>query len=124
METVNAVTVSSDSQYILVSTAHDRTVDDIRRSLDRVLELHQAHGIRRVLVDARGPHGPLTLGDAYDIGKLVAERVQGRLRLAIVLRQATDMHRLFETVTVNRGTPIQVFTAYDEAERWLTTVGP
>ena len=95
--------------------------DEFVRSIQRIREIHERDGCTRVLVDAREQVNRTDGGDAFDRAATAARTLAGTgVRIAVVV--ATPLlkgHGFFETVSVNRGLSVRVFTEEASALTWL-----
>lgn len=77
-------------------------------------------GYRRVLADARGHLGGIDILELHQIGELISREIPGGCRVAVVVSKARlAMDRHLETVAVNRGVSLRLFTDMDDADLWL-----
>ncbi|NTW10042.1 MAG: hypothetical protein HGA26_01640, partial [Chlorobiaceae bacterium] len=61
--------------------------------------------------------------DTYEIGLFLSRFVPTSLRIAIVFDPDTSFDiRFFESMLINRGQQIRVFTESDSAKAWLESV--
>lgn len=77
-------------------------------------------GITKVLIDARGLDGEISILDRFALGEEVAALTRGRIAIAIVdMPDRVWPDRFVETVAANRGALVKVTTDYAEALAWL-----
>ena len=88
----------------------------MKRLLDQVADEIKARGSKKVLVDLHELTGRLSNLERYQIG----EYAVGRIRVKIaVIAPAGLVNHLGETVAVNRGVNVRVFTEEIPAVVWL-----
>lgn len=96
-----------DAKLLSASTA--AFVEEVRRTSSK-----------RVLMDHRQATPRLTVPEQYDRPEIASELgVPRSCRLAIVCRETDEVYRFIETVGVNRGFIVKVFTNIEEAVDWL-----
>lgn len=110
------VTYDLDTGLIRVRAWGQGTIDEWNASKTRVLELHARHGASMLLVDTREQQKAPNTAELFDFGTHWPREI----RLAILVGESTksDQHFL-ETVAVNRGLPIRIFSSEVEALAWL-----
>ncbi|MFC1652419.1 hypothetical protein ACFL3F_01740 [Planctomycetota bacterium] len=85
--------------------------------------LLEEHDCVRILNDLRDVDLRLSLMDICRIPDLVTESgIKGNTKRAIVFSKDAGDYQFYETVSVNRGQFVRVFTDFDEAETWLTAL--
>jgi len=93
------------------------TIDDWNASLEKILELHETHGVKEVLVDVRDQQTAPSVHDVFNFAKDLPRT----LRIAILVGPETiDDQRFLEDVAVNRGKRTKIFQSEDDALKWLT----
>lgn len=112
------VSISRDHTLILVHSSGEPSIRELEQTLNRIMELHQEHGINHVLVDSREREVDVSNMEAFTGGELIA-RLSNNIRFAIVVTAPSPSHRSFETIAVNRGVRISYFTDVEEAKHWL-----
>jgi hypothetical protein len=99
------------------------TVADINRLRAEAFELAQEHDIHKYLSDQRNAMLQLSTSDIYRLPNgLDSYGHDRRDRLAIVYSESSagkEDYEFFETVAVNRGLPVRLFSDYDAALSWL-----
>jgi hypothetical protein len=95
--------------------------DTVKRYLERVRRECQARRCFRVLIEERLEGPRLGTMDVFQIVADESGRSQGFFRaLAYVdVNAEGDSMKFAETVAVNRGIPVRVFTSVGAAEQWL-----
>ena len=92
------------------------TIEDWLESRDRIIELYESHGIRRVLVDAREQESGPSTGEIFEFG----ETWPHEIRVAILSGQRNREDQEFlETVAFNRAKDFRIFDSESDALTWL-----
>lgn len=102
------------------ASGNDDGPEDVRRYGLAVIEQAVIHGVTRVLCDERALAYTLDTLDTFESAKFIAELAPKVAKVAIVcaLRFEQD-GRFWETVAVNRGMLVRIFTDYDLASAWI-----
>jgi len=122
--------VEYDSELGTVSCRYVGRVtdDDFRQATLKAFELAKANSTNRFLIDDSKWEGGASIVGLYDLPKLFTELgFERESRGALILPssgtlQAEDA-RFFETVCINRGWQVKLFTDRQEALDWLTDSG-
>ena len=96
---------------------------DLTHFIDALKEIFAAtyaHGLRRILIDARALEGEITLLDRFEMGRMGAELQREPVRVALI----ASVHHIWpdrfgENVANNRGLVTKVTTSEAEALAWL-----
>ena len=115
------VNISPDEKYILVRSSGSPSLIELEESLSKIAELRQKHNINKILVDSRSRSSQPMVTEIFQGGKLLVEKLGTRARVAILVSEITSEHKLFENVTVNRGSTVAFFRNEDSACAWLDT---
>jgi hypothetical protein len=100
---------------------------------DQILAACKSHQPAKLLIDLRKVEGKMSTMDRFNLSVLAATKYFGAkltgkipsCRYAIVgSHPLVDSKRFEETVAVNRGVNIKVFTVMKEALIWLEVEGP
>ena len=92
--------------------------------IKQIIEVYVAHKATKILVDLRKVTGDRTTMQRFELGVLAADKyheIQSKLNLpncffaAVGNEPIVDPNRFAETVAVNRGLNIKVFTEMDKA---------
>ncbi len=113
--------------YLKVVVRGEFRVEEVLMIGRRIFEICHLARLVKVLMDARGVTGRLSLLDKIDLADSMAETqteyiVNGDQRLWIahvVSERMSEAPRFAETLAANRGAKILVTTSMDEALRWL-----
>ncbi len=100
--------------------------DALREAVESTITQARRCGTTRYLADCSELQGGHSIGDLYDLAKLLESLgVERGSREALILPQlsaaAADVH-FWETVCLNRGYSVRVFPTVPEAMAWLTQV--
>jgi hypothetical protein len=110
------VTTAKDAGFLRTTVSGSFALQPSKDLLDRVAADARHHGADRVLLDFRGVVGRATTLDRYELGVHAAAHV--KVKIAFVgLPEMID--HLPETVAVNRGANVRVFTDEVGALKWL-----
>ncbi len=86
-----------------------------------MVALLDKHNCARVLNDVREVDLRLSTVDFYKVPSLVQKAgLKPTVKRAIVFAKDAKDYGFFETVSVNRGQFVRVFTDFDKAVTWLT----
>ena len=97
---------------------------DFEASKQAVLEIASRitqPGEYEVLVDTRAAEVTLSIADLYELGAVLADHPAVRCSKVGILvpERAVEQAQFLETVAVNRGVRIEVFTNLEQAITWL-----
>ena len=113
------VRIREDLQIIQVDSHGDVTAENLKRSLEEVVRIHQKRGLSKVLVDATKQRSLPDTVPVFQFGSELAEASR-KLKFAIVSsRKTVAAQKFLETAAVNRGACVQVFDSVDAALAWL-----
>lgn len=103
------VSLSSDGKYIRVFSEGPPSLGEMKETVSRILEIRREYRIEKVLVDSRNRDGQPSVSELYQGGEWVAEKLGPGTRIAILTKEMTEDHSLFENIAVNRGASISFF---------------
>jgi hypothetical protein len=109
-----------DSQYIMVIVTEQLELHLMEQMAKDVAKIVQETGVRVVLNDLRNAKPPESTLDVYNMPKM-AQRAgvsQFCKRALVVGNKGTDFHFL-ETVFINQGHQVRMFTEIEDAKKWL-----
>jgi hypothetical protein len=93
----------------------------VRDFLAELVTLVEKHRCTRTLNDLREADLALSMLDIYGIPKLISQAGLGpTTKRAVVVSASRDDYHFFETVSVNLGQYVRVFTDFDKALKWVT----
>jgi hypothetical protein len=90
-----------------------------RIELCNILRQSASSGQTRILIDARGITAPASDADRYALATQLADKSQGRVRLAIVVEPTHRETQTFEDTANNRGVAVKTTTSMEEALEFL-----
>ena len=105
--------------YVKVS-GEDDSVDDVIGYGQAVIQQALQHNATRILSDETDLVYRIGTFDVFASAKALAENAPRIVRAALVVNpvQIKDA-RFFETVAINRGLDVRMFTSFEEAKTWL-----
>ena len=113
--------ISKGLGCILVQGFKTLSPSGIHQFFLRVPDAARDAGAEKVLVDGRGAEGSFSTMQQFEAGAMLAKHFKG-LQVAIVVQESLrDPSQFGETVAVNRGAKVRVFTDEAEAQSWLGT---
>ena len=111
--------ISDDQTYLIARTNQSNTPAMGRRLFSDIAAMIATTGLTTVLLDARAQTTPFPALAAHAAGSKIAQVVPLGARIAVLVSDALELHRLVETVAVNRGASMRFFNDYDQAVAWL-----
>ncbi len=114
--------ISSDPEAHCVFAIFEGTVDivGIQRVAVEFVKASSRHDCLALLIDMREAKLTMSILEIYKIPQImVIAGVDPRCKRAVVASQITEDYRFFETVSVNSGQILKIFTDFDSAKRWL-----
>jgi len=110
--------------FVLVTCSGDYDLDGFEDMLTQALSIATSMGLLKILFDARGAKGNLTIMDFFDLGtmvsRVVTERLPPRVKMAFVGSESfLDPTRFGEMVAKNRGVNGIVTSEIAEALKYL-----
>jgi hypothetical protein len=117
------LTIERKDDALLVKVTGKRSVEAVLAMSKDILKACAETGVKRVLVDVRHLEGQLKMMEAYDVVDQHFPKMRDRsiiTHAAIVdSREPKGGRSFFETIAVNRGFALRVFTDADKALEWL-----
>ncbi len=117
------MSIKKESDFLHINVTGVQSRETVTAIAWDVLEACEENEVSKVLVDVREMTGRLVGLDAYEVSALEFPKLQekGILKRAAVidLEENSENSRFFETVAVNRGINIRIFSSADEAVDWL-----
>jgi hypothetical protein len=111
--------IEGDILYVTASGS-DESPADVEEYTSALLKICLENGIKRALCDETAVTTSLNTLDTYDIGMFLSKTIPTWLKIAIVFDPDTSFDlRFFESLVVNRGQQIKIFTDTDSAMTWL-----
>ena len=115
------VKISDDEDFVWQIPHEDMTTQLASEIGLKAVNLARAENINKYLVDVRGIKNIDTSFDKYDFAYNEASEVGYRLsdRIAIVSDPDDTSHNFIETVSLNAGYQVKLFTKIQSAIDWL-----
>lgn len=111
--------ISKNPGFLHVQGSKSMSPSGIEQFFLRIPETARDTDTKKVLVDARKAEGSFSTMERFDYGIMLAKHFTN-LQVAIVVHESLRDPKLFgETVAVNRGANVRVFTNLDGARSWL-----
>jgi len=104
---------------IVVDSSQQVEADDLRRSLESVLQIAHHHGLNKILVDATDLASLPSISDLFGFASELSSRARNLKHAIVVAEQSPKNLRFIETTAYNRGAIIQIFSSRDNALAWL-----
>lgn len=117
-------TLATEAQnsHLFAHVSGIRTGESVAKVTVEVFDATIANGLSRVLVDVRAFEGRLGVLDIYLLVTELFQNLRGKgiKKAAIVDRPHSGMREWFlETVAINRGFNLRIFSEVEEARQWL-----
>ena len=115
------VTFMEMPAYLHAILTGSNTKEDVAHYLEEIQRECAARSFRRVLIEERLTGPRLGTMSVFQIASAGSSRAQGCFEaIAYVDVSAEgDLMKFAETVAVNRGLPVTVFSSVSDAEKWL-----
>ena len=119
-----AVEVVEGAEYVKVVFWDEMSKEDHEAGRDAAARALTDSGFNQLLVDARTVNARMSLLDDFEFTQDHQSSPIALARIAVVYREEErERFRFIETVSVNRGGNMKVFTDPEAAVRWLTGSG-
>ncbi len=113
-----------DEILIITAAGKDDTVDQVVAYGQSIIQLGIESGTSKVLCDERNLEYAIGTFDIFEAATIIAEQAPRVARIAIVCRpQFLDDGNFWETVAVNRGLHVRMYTDINLAKSWLNEGG-
>jgi hypothetical protein len=118
------LTIYQKPAYLHAVVTGRNSKENVARYLEEIYCECMASGCFKVLIEERLEGPRLGMLDVFDIASQGSSLVHGKMRaIAYVDVNASDnLMQFAETVAVNRGLPVTVFSTVADAENWLLEV--
>jgi len=105
--------------HAIVTGSND--IEDVLGYLEEIQQECTIRGFTRVLIEERLKGPRLSTMGVFEIASEGSSRSQGCFKaIAYVdVNAEGDLMKFAETVAVNRGVPVRVFSSVADAEKWL-----
>jgi hypothetical protein len=120
-----SMSISDKGSYLLVEFFGRFSVEAGKQCVDEMVEASQKNDRSKVLLDCRRMTGSMPVIDRFEVAEYGA--IKGRVLMQLALLNREDVvlpDNFVENVAVNRGMRMKVFTDFDEAVLWLTSLAP
>ncbi len=107
---------------IIFSTASGnvKELDEVKEYGKSLIELCRKNNLHKVISDERNVKYSLSQIDLYSLASYYRELLDTVIKSAIVCREAElENTRFWETVSVNRGLNVKVFSDMKKARTWV-----
>lgn len=108
-----------EQDHIFLKVVGEYTFDQFVEAMERLMKECKKNEKNRVLIDATGLMNMAKGLNRFFMGEEIAKKLGNKVRLAILLKQEDVDGHFAETVAVNRGARMKVFTKMDEALEWI-----
>ena len=114
-------TIKQDNDILKVeSEGKCENFIELKKYLKALHEATISIGLKKVLVDETKLKYSLSTIQSYESGSFVAETAPSTVKIALVCRQdGWKEAKFWETVAVNRGARVKIFTGLEDAEKWI-----
>jgi hypothetical protein len=115
------LTLDQRPTYLHAVVSGENTKSNVTRYLEELRAECSARNCFRVLIEERLEGPRLEATDVFEIAADGSSRISGMFRaIAYVdVNASGEMMKFAETVAVNRGIPIRLFSSVADAEKWL-----
>jgi len=92
--------------------------ESLKRSVDKLIELN----CYKCLIDFRNKNLIFSTTGPFSRSKILKEyKASRRIKFAWLIDEITEDVKFYQTVLVNRGWQVHMFTDYDQAIAWLNS---
>jgi len=110
----------NEQDYIVVTVTGDFGLSSLKEMAADVAGSIERHGCSRILNDMREARLTGNSFNIYNMPKTASQAGIGpRCRRALLVKERTSDFHFLETVFINQGHIVKLFTDLDEALRWL-----
>ena len=114
------INYEKEGDYISIRVEGDFALSNLKDLAEDVAKVIEQHGCNRILNDMR--RAKLTKGtiDIYNMPKIAnTSGIKAHSKRALVVMEKSSDFHFLETVFINQGHIVKMFTDMDEAMRWL-----
>ena len=113
--------INEKATYLHAVVTGKNSKENVLNYLKKVLHECAARNISKVLIEERLEGPRLGTLDVFSVSSEGASKALGKLKaMAYVdINAEGNLMKFAETVAVNRGLPVRVFSTVTEAEKWL-----
>ncbi|NTW10041.1 MAG: hypothetical protein HGA26_01635 [Chlorobiaceae bacterium] len=114
-------TAERDGDVLFVSvTGSDEGIHEVRQYVLDIIKTAFDKGVQRILCDETAIATRLDTLETFEIGTFIAKQLPPSFRIAILYDPASLFDfRFFESIVVNRGIQMRIFTDQGAAKNWL-----
>ena len=112
----------SKDQIIIIRGAPNPTKESIKKAIEETIELSEIENCYNVIVDGTDTKKIPKEFSLYIISEFIHGRIKEYLKFRVVYVIAGDSlndFKFFETLTFNRGIPVNTFTTFADAKDWI-----
>lgn len=115
------LTITEKPQYFHATVSGQNTRVNVERYLEDVLRESIARNASRLLIEERLEGPRIGMADVFEIASERSDAARGHFtKIAYIdVNAKGDLMKFAETVAMNRGLPIKVFSTVTDAENWL-----
>ena len=116
------LTVKPTPAYLHVIVTGQNTKENVMRYMEEVMRECNVRQCKIVLIEERLVGPRLNTVEVFSMVSQGAKRFLGHLRALAYVDTNADgpLMQFAETVAINRGIPVQVFSSVAQAEQWLS----
>jgi hypothetical protein len=114
------VTFDRHPQFLRVTVTGENSASSVSRYMQDIVQECGRQDCYRVLIDERLEGPRLGVDDVFVVASEGAMRAMGIFQaIAYVDEKMGDLSEFAETVAINRGMPVKMFSKTADAEEWL-----
>jgi len=113
--------IEENNRYLHYEILGKYSLDKGKKILEELYAQCVEKNIHRLLVDITKKDGVIPTMDRFDLGELIAKLFSFKIKFAVIVKK-DQMNKFSETVAVNRGANLYVFSDQKEALEWLLKV--
>ena len=111
-----------DKEYNCIVGKYSGTlnIDAVKQYASQTLKLSEEYGCKRSLIDLLEAEPRFSITEIYNLPRVMLDiGIGSEWRRAILISGLTDDYYFYETVSVNRGLAVKMFTDKEKALKWL-----
>ena len=111
---------NKEHEYIMIVVEDEFTLSTFKELAADVVKFTDRYNCKRILNDMRRANLTETTLDIYNMPKSASQAgIGNRLKRALVVSERSPSFYFLETVFINQGHIVKLFTDIDEALHWL-----
>ena len=111
---------SEEKKMILGRVSGELELPVLKKLTLELKKLAEVHNCRKCLSDMRETPVPESIIDIFDAPKAVSEAGDmSNFRCAMIVKEIREQWEFLETISINRGQQIRIFTDFNDGEAWL-----